>query len=110
MPNSLGQDFKNLFADDKKAFDFIIDSCKGIRPFVFSDSLQSFFKESRIERVVWFTTRTVQKQSGNQESWNMTNMYGQGQPCWPSLWIKKSIINKRSKLNLVRIYRGMCEI
>jgi hypothetical protein len=108
IPFKMSDDFHHLFLQDKHSFDMINDSCMHFRTSMIGDSIDAMFKSYEIEYVVYFLKREVQKKK-NEEVWIMTNPYGQGQPCWPSIYIKKTN-NKLTPIKFLSIRRGMCEI
>jgi hypothetical protein len=109
VPEKLQSEFTQLFSDNRGAFDSIYQTCSGFSPIMIGDTLQNYFEKSNVKYIIYFTKRIVKKE-GNSIIWNMTNVYGQGQPCWPVIYVKRIITKNVVKLLFVSIDRGMCEI
>jgi len=103
------KDFTQLFIDSKEAFDSIFNNCSKISAFMFSDSLKNYYEKFNSHQVVYFIQRKIEKED-NILSWGMTNLYGQGQPCWPIIRLKRIRVNNIWKLLFLSIETGFCEI
>jgi hypothetical protein len=108
VPTTMSNDFRQLFLQDQHSFDIINDSCLHFRTFMMGDSVESILKNYGIEQVVYFINREIKRTKG-EETWSLTNLYGQGQPCWPGIVIKRSK-NKASPKRFLSVIRGFCEI
>src|SRR5262249_34774121 len=100
VPGEMESDFSQLFVDNSNAFDSISRNCTGFSPYMIGDSLQNYFVESHVKYITFFVKRTVTEQGG-VVVWLMTNMYGDGQPCWPSITLKKIGTGKTSKVEFI---------
>lgn len=109
VPNKLQSEFSQLFIDNQGAFDSICQTCAGLRLGILSDSLKTYFEKSKVKYIIYFTERTI-REEGDTTLWGMTSFWGQVQPCWPVIHIKKIIIQNVVRLLFLFIDRGMCEI
>ena len=108
MPPIMVNDFRFLFLQDQHSFDMINDSCLHFGTFMISDNVEAMFKNYRIEYIVYITKREI-KMTNDEEIWILTNPGGQGQPCWPYIFIKR-LRNKSTPIKFLSIRRGACEI
>jgi hypothetical protein len=108
MPPIMLNDFRLLFLQDQHSFDMINDSCVHFRTFMISDSVEKIFKNYGIEHIVYITKREI-KETNDEEIWILITPYGQGQPCWPYIFIRR-LRNKSTPIKFLSIRRGACEI
>jgi len=108
MPSIMSNDFRQLYLQDQYSFDTIYDSCMRIRTFMIGDSIEAMLGAYGINYIVYFPKREIEK-TNNEETWILTNPYGQGQPCWPYIFIRR-LRNKSTPIKFLSIRRGACEI
>ena len=108
MRPELFEGFKELFLYNQGSFAIINDSCSHIGTYMLSDGAGSVLKTYGIGHVVYFIKLDVKK-TGDEETWLLTNLYGQGQPCWPAIVMKRSR-NKAIPVKFLTIFRGFCQI
>ena len=108
VPIILQNDFTQLFEDNHGAFDLIYKACDGLLIQFLADSLQRHFKKSGVKLVVYFTKRTI-IQTDNTIIWTMENLSYQGQPCSPTIYLKR-LDDDKKKLLFASIDPGPCEI
>jgi hypothetical protein len=53
--------------------------------------------------------QNVNKETNDEEIWILITPYGQGQPCWPYIFIRR-LRNKSTPIKFLSIRRGACEI
>jgi hypothetical protein len=108
VPITMLKDFQQLFLQDQHSFDMINDSCLHFQTFMMGDSVESMLNIYGIKQVVYFIKREIKK-TRDEETWALTNVYSQGQPCWPAIVIRRSK-NKAAPMKFLSVIRGFCEI
>jgi hypothetical protein len=109
-PMSSLSDFSTLFQQNKKLFELISDSCLPVYSIILGDSAESLFKKYKVSQVILIEKCEVQMKDGDKELWKLTNKYGPLQPCWQTIYIKRTFINSAQRIKLLSFRRQGCEI
>lgn len=107
VPVTMSTDFQQLFLQDQQSFDIINDSCMHLRTLMLGDSVELMFKSYQIKHLVYFVDRKIIMKK-DEETWGMMILYGQGQPCWPVIFIKR--MKNKLSIKFISFNRGFCEI
>ncbi len=108
VPATMSIDFQQLFLHDPYSFDTINDSCLHFRTFMVDTNVQSILSPYGIEGFVYFIKRDI-KISEDKEIWSLTNLFGQGQPCWPGIILRR-LKSHNASIEFIAVIKGLCEI
>lgn len=108
VPPALSADFRELFMQNERAFSIIADSSIHYRADMINDTVQHFLKAEKLRDPVYIISRNI-VQKNEAETWGLTTLHGQGQPCWPGIIIMRSK-KEPGVIQFLSYVRGFCEI